>query len=120
MQPATICERIAEPLLRIHRNTTPVWAVVVSAVVGLGVIGYGLNVGNRDIAWVGVLVVVTSWYGFLLSGCERLLAAKDAELSARTTANVRSSERAEKSERGDREARKSAVERKRKNRKRST
>lgn len=108
MKPASICERIAEPLLRIHRNTTPVWAVAVSAIVGLGVIGYGLNVGNRDIAWVGVLVVVTSWYGFLLSGCERLLAAKDAELSARATPSVRSSERTEKSER------------KRKNRKRST
>lgn len=108
MKPATICERIAEPLLRIHRNTTPVWAVVVSAIVGLGVIGYGLNVGNRDIAWVGVLVVVTSWYGFLLSGCERLLAAKDAELSARLAPSIRPSERPEKSER------------KRKNRKRST
>ena len=108
MKPATICERIAEPLLRIHRNTTPVWAVVVSAIVGLGVIGYGLNVGNRDIAWVGVLVVVTSWYGFLLSGCERLLAAKDAELSARVSPSDRPSERAERSER------------KRKNRKRST
>jgi len=107
MKPATICERIAEPLLRIHRNTTPVWAVGVSAIVGLGVIGYGLNVGNRDITWVGLLVVVTSWYGFLLSGCERLLAAKDAELSAagakpagdRSDRNDRKQERRRRKER---------------------
>jgi len=105
MKPTSICERIAAPLLEMHRKTTPVWAVAVSGLFGLGILGYGLSLGNHDIAWIGVLVGVTSWYGFLLSGCERLLAAKDAELHAARTGAARRTEPDERPER-KRESRK--------------
>lgn len=92
MKPASICERIAAPLLEMHRKTTPVWAVAVSGLFGLGILAYGLSLGNNNIAWIGVLVGITSWYGFLLSGCERLLAAKDAELHAARAGGTRRTE----------------------------
>lgn len=80
--PQTLCERVASPLLKLHRKTTSPAAVGVLAVVALSIVGYGLSTGNHHVIWFGVLLTVTSWYGFLLSGCERLLAAKDREISA--------------------------------------
>lgn len=115
MKPASICERIAAPLLEMHRKTTPVWAVAASGLFGLGILAYGLNVGNNNVAWIGVLVGITSWYGFLISGCERLLAAKDAELIA--AKGKRADERNQRAERSERPERKQEG-RKRKDRKR--
>ncbi len=80
--PQTLCERVASPLLELHRKTTSPVAVGVLAVIALSIVGYGLSIGNPHFIWFGVLLTVTSWYGFLLSGCERLLAAKDREISA--------------------------------------
>lgn len=77
----TLCERIAAPLLELHRQTTPPAATVVLALVGLGVLGYGLATSHVHLSWGGALVAVVGWYGFLLSGCERLLAAKERELA---------------------------------------
>ena len=76
----TLCERIAAPLLELHRQTTPPAATVVLALVGLSVFGFGLATGHVHLSWGGALVAVIGWYGFLLSGCERLLAAKQREL----------------------------------------
>ncbi|MDB5341158.1 MAG: hypothetical protein JWN70_6777 [Planctomycetaceae bacterium] len=78
----TLCERVAAPLLELHRKTTSPAAVGVLALVALSIIAYGLSVGNHHVIWLGVLLTVTAWYGFLLSGCERLLAAKDNEIRA--------------------------------------
>jgi lipopolysaccharide export LptBFGC system permease protein LptF len=78
----TFCERVASPLLELHRKTTSPAAVGVLALFALSVVGYGLSAGNHHVIWFGVLLALTSWYGFLLSGCERLLAAKDREISA--------------------------------------
>ena len=80
--PSTLCERIAAPLVDFHHRTTPVIAVVVIGVVAASAMGYGCLAGNRDIAWGGALVTVVAWYGFLLSGCGRLLAAKDRRIDA--------------------------------------
>jgi len=41
--------------------------------------GYGVIAGNCHLAWLGGLGVVVAWYGFLLHGCDRLLAAREAE-----------------------------------------
>ncbi len=76
----TLCERIAAPLLELHRQTTPPAATVVLALAGLGVLGYGLATSHVHLSWGGALLAVVGWYGFLLSGCERLLAAKEREL----------------------------------------
>lgn len=76
----TLCERIAAPLLELHRKTTPPAATVVLALAGLSVLGYGLATSHVHLSWGGALVAVVGWYGFLLSGCERLLAAKEREL----------------------------------------
>ncbi len=80
--PSTLCERIAAPLLDLHHKTTPVFAVVVLGAAAVSAMAYGFLVGNRDIAWGGALVTVVAWYGFLLSGCGRLLAAKDQRIDA--------------------------------------
>ena len=75
----SFCERVAAPVLVLHRKTSsPVGtAVLAAAAAGLG--GYGLLAGNHHLAWLGGLGVVVAWYGFLLHGCNRLLTAKDAE-----------------------------------------
>ncbi len=78
--PQTLCERVAAPLLLLHRKTTSPVAVGVLAAVGLSIVGYGQSKGNPHVVWFGVLLTVVSWYGFLLSGCERLLTAKDKEI----------------------------------------
>jgi hypothetical protein len=78
----TLCERVAAPLLEIHRKTTSPTAVVVLGVVAVSVIGYGACIWNHHVMWAGVVLAVVSWYGFLLSGCERLLAAKDLQIAA--------------------------------------
>ena len=80
--PQTLCERVAAPLLDLHRRTSSPTGMVCLEVVALGIIGYGFSTANPHIMWFGVLGAVVSWYGFLLSGCERLLAAKDKELQA--------------------------------------
>jgi|GEM_PF-5079921 len=80
--PSTLCERIAAPLLDLHRKTTPVLVVVLLGAVAASAMAYGFLVGNHHIAWGGALVTVVAWYGFLLSGCERLLAAKDQRIMA--------------------------------------
>ncbi|MES2789235.1 MAG: hypothetical protein V4719_06405 [Planctomycetota bacterium] len=80
--PQTLCERVASPLLELHRKTTSPVAIGVLAVVALSIVGYGLSADNHHVIWFGMLLTVTSWYGFLLSGGERLLAAKDKEISA--------------------------------------
>lgn len=80
MQP-TVCERVAAPLLTLHRKTTSPIAVVVLGVVALGIVGYGLAGANHHMAWFGALLAIVSWYGFLLSGCERLLAARDRQIA---------------------------------------
>lgn len=46
----TLCERVAAPLLVLHRKTTPVAAVVMLG--GVGLIGVGLAKGNAHVAWV--------------------------------------------------------------------
>lgn len=76
----TLCERVAAPLLELHRKTTSPAMVVVLAFVAAGVSSYGLFIRNDHITWLGVVLLVTAWYGFLLSGCERLLAEKDREI----------------------------------------
>jgi hypothetical protein len=86
----TLCERVAAPLLKMHRKTTPPAATVVLGLIGLAVAGYGLAVGNPHVAWGGALVTVVGWYGFLLSGCEKLLAAKERELKALQEERTRS------------------------------
>lgn len=78
----TICERVAAPLLELHRKTTSPAAVVVLGAVAISIIACGLFAGNHHIAWGGAVLAVVSWYGFLLSGCERLLAAKDRQIEA--------------------------------------
>ena len=80
--PSTLCERIAAPLLDLHRKTTPVLAVVLLGAVAASSVAYGVLIGNHHIAWGGALVTVVAWYGFLLSGCERLLTAKDQRIMA--------------------------------------
>ena len=80
--PSTLCERIAAPLLDLHRKTTPVLAVVLLGAAAASTMAYGVLVGNHHIAWGGALVTVVAWYGFLLSGCERLLTAKDQRIMA--------------------------------------
>jgi hypothetical protein len=78
--PLTLCERVAAPLLEIHRKTTSPNAVVLLGVVAVTVVGYGGFIANYHVMWAGVVLAVVSWYGFLLSGCERLLAAKDRRI----------------------------------------
>jgi hypothetical protein len=78
----SLCECIAAPLLDLHRRTSSPTGMLCLELVALGVIGYGVSVSNPHVIWVGVLGAVVSWYGFLLSGCERLLAAKEKELQA--------------------------------------
>ena len=80
--PQSLCEQVATPLLDLHRRTSSPTGMVCLEVVALGIIGYGFSASNPHIMWFGVLGAVVSWYGFLLSGCERLLAAKDKELQA--------------------------------------
>ena len=80
--PQTLCEQIAAPLLDLHRRTSSPTGMACLEVVALSVVGYGFSVANPHIIWFGVLGAVVSWYGFLLSGCERLLAAKEKELQA--------------------------------------
>ena len=80
MQP-TFCERVAAPLLTLHRKTTSPIAVAFLAAVALGIVGYGLAFVNHHVAWCGAVLLVVSWYGFLLSGCERLLAARDRQIA---------------------------------------
>ena len=77
---STLCERLAAPLLDLHLKTTPVPAVVVLGAAAASAMCHGLLVGNHDIAWGGALVTVVAWYGFLLSGCGRLLAARDRRI----------------------------------------
>lgn len=69
----TLCERMAEPLLRIHGKTTPPAATVLLGVVGICIGGFGIVNGHRDLAWAGALIAVVAWYGFLLCGCYRLV-----------------------------------------------
>lgn len=78
----TLCEQIADPLLKLHRRTTSTAAIGVLAVAALSMTGYGMSVGNHHIVWAGVVLIVVSWYGYLLSGCERLLAAREREIAA--------------------------------------
>lgn len=80
--PSTLCERVAAPLLDLHRKTTPVLAVVGLGAAAVSAMAYGFLAGNHHIAWGEALVTVVAWYGFLLSGCERLLAAKDQRIEA--------------------------------------
>ncbi len=80
--PRTLCEQVAAPLLDLHRQTSSPTGMVCLEVAALGLIGYGFSAANHHIIWGGVLGAVVSWYGFILSGCERLLAAKDKELQA--------------------------------------
>ena len=78
--PLTLCERVAAPLLELHRKTTSPTAVGLLGAVALSIIAYGVFVASHDVTWAGVALAVVSWYGFLLSGCERLLAAKDRRI----------------------------------------
>lgn len=78
--PPTLCERVAAFLLEIHRKTTPVAAIVLLGVAALSAAAYGFLVGNHHVMWGGSLVTVVSGYGFVLSGCERLLAARDRRI----------------------------------------
>ena len=80
--PRTLCEQVAAPLIELHRKTTSPAAVAVLGAVALSVFGFGLSTGNHHVIWFGVLLSVVAWYGFLLSGCERLLAAQERELEA--------------------------------------
>lgn len=80
--PSTLCERVAATPLDLHRKTTPVLAVVVLGAAAVSAMAYGFLIGNHHIARGGALVTVVAWYGFLLSGCERLLAAKDRRINA--------------------------------------
>ena len=77
----TLCERVAAPLLNLHRRTSSPTGMALLEVTALCVVGYGIMIGNQHVIWCGILGAVVSWYGFLLSGCERLLAAKEQELS---------------------------------------
>ena len=69
----TLCERVAEPLLNLHGKTTPPAATVVLGVAGLCVAGFGIVNSSRDSVWIGVIIAVIAWYGFLLCGCYRLV-----------------------------------------------
>jgi hypothetical protein len=80
--PRTFCERVANPLLRLHRRTSSPLGMAFLGLAALLLIGYGFVIGNCHIIWGGTLGIVIAWYGFLLSGCERLLAEKDGELQA--------------------------------------
>ena len=51
----------------------------------MAIVGYGLAVANHHVTWLGVVLTVVSWYGYLLSGCERLLAAKDRQIADKAT-----------------------------------
>jgi hypothetical protein len=73
----SLCERVAAPLLELHGRTTPLAATVALALVGLGLAIYGLSTSHVHLAWGGALLAVVGWYGFLLSGCARLLAKKE-------------------------------------------
>lgn len=86
--PRTLCEHVAAPLLDLHRRTSSPAGMVGLEIVALGVTGYGIAAGNPHIVWGGALGAVVAWYGFLLSGCERLLAAKEQELHALTLARI--------------------------------
>lgn len=77
----TLCERVAAPLLDLHRKTTSPTMVMILGIVALAICGYGLSTRHIHVSWFGAMLLVVSWYGFLLSGCERLLAAKDREIS---------------------------------------
>ncbi len=79
----SLCEKVAAPVLVLHRRTSsPVGtAVLAAAAAGLACVGF--LVGNYHLAWLGGLSVVVAWYGFLLHGCDRLLAAKDVDLARR-------------------------------------
>lgn len=76
----SLCERVAEPLLRLHGKTTPPSATVLLGAVGLCIVAYGLVVGVRDFAWIGAIVAVIAWYGFLLCGCYRLVEGNDESI----------------------------------------
>lgn len=76
----SLCERVTAPLLELHRKTTPVAAVVMLGAIGGSVLSWGCLLGNPHVAWPGVVIMVVASYGFLLCGCVRLLAAKEAEL----------------------------------------
>jgi len=80
MEKTTLCERTAAPLLFLHGKTTPPLATVCLGAIGAGVVALGLFFGSPHIAWAGLLVTTVGWYGFLLSGCEKLLARKEREL----------------------------------------
>lgn len=80
--PPTLCERVAAPLLELHRKTTSPITVFVLGVVAVSIIAYGFFTENHHVMWGGAILAVVSWYGFLLSGCERLLAAKDRQIEA--------------------------------------
>jgi hypothetical protein len=68
---------VALPVLALHRKTSSPAGTVVLAAAAAALGGYGLAVGNHDLAWLGGLGVIIGWYGFLLHGCDCLLAAKD-------------------------------------------
>jgi hypothetical protein len=75
----SLCERVALPVLALHRKTSSPTGTVVLAAAAAVLGGYGLAVGSCNLAWLGGLFVVIGWYGFLLHGCDRLLAAKEAD-----------------------------------------
>ena len=75
---------LAAPVLALHRKTSTPLGTGVLAAVAAGLGGYGLVAGNHHLAWLGALGVVVAWYGFLLHGCDRLLAARDAEAGRQT------------------------------------
>jgi hypothetical protein len=79
----SLCEKVAAPVLDLHRKTSSPLGTAVLAGAAAGLACTGLIVGNHHLAWLGGLAVVVAWYGFLLHGCDRLLAAKDAELARR-------------------------------------
>jgi hypothetical protein len=78
----SLCEKVAVPVLDLHRRTSSPVGTAVLAAAGAGLACTGLVADNHHLAWLGGLVVVIAWYGFLLHGCDRLLAAKDAGLAS--------------------------------------
>jgi hypothetical protein len=65
---------VAKPVLALHRRTSSPIGTAVLAAFGAGVAGYGLLSSNLHLVWLGGLVVVVGWYGFLLHGCDRMIA----------------------------------------------